>query len=156
MPQDLQSNVVTNQTLSDILLSQHAISKEQYNEIKVKSASQAVSEDTVIEQAHLVNEDKLAEAKAKLLGIPFVSLSASSFSPQALSFVPRAVAGRFSLIPFLYDEESKTLSVAMANPVDLQSLEFVRQKTGLTIKAFSAMPVEATCATDHPFRQELV
>lgn len=153
---DLQNIATTNQTLSDILLSQRAISQEQYNEIKVKSASQAASEDTIIEQLHLVSEEKLAEAKAKLLGIPFVSLSATSFSPQALNLVPRAVAERFSLIPFLYDDENKNLSIAMANPVNLEALDFVRQKTGLEIKAFAATPSEVSKAINQQYRQELV
>lgn len=144
------------QTLADVLLSQRAITQEQYNEIKVKSASQSVPEEQVISQLNIVPGESIVEAKAKLLGVPFVSLDAASFSPQALSFVPRAVAERFSLIPFFYDEQTKTLSIAMANPVDLDAVEFVRQKTGLAIKSFAALPKEVKRAIDRQYRQELV
>lgn len=144
------------QTLSDILLSQRVLTQEQYNEIKVKSASQSISEEQVIADSNLVPHEKIVEAKAKLLGVPFVSLDTASFSPQALSFVPRAVAERFALIPFFFDEQSKTLSIAMANPVDLDAVEFVRQKTGLTIKSFAALPQEVTKAINQQYRQELV
>lgn len=155
MPNDSAAPTNT-QTLSDVLLSQHAITPEQYNEIKVKSASQSINEEELIAQANLVTPDKIIEAKAKLLGIPFVSLDAASFSPQALSFIPRAVAERFSLIPFLYDEQNKILSVAMANPVDLDAVEFVRQKTGLSIKSFAATAPEVVKAINQQYRQELV
>ncbi|MBI2195700.1 MAG: Flp pilus assembly complex ATPase component TadA [Candidatus Levybacteria bacterium] len=144
------------QTLADVLLSQRVITQEQYNEIKVKSASQSVPEEQVISQLNIVPGESIVEAKAKLLGVPFVSLDAASFSPQALSFVPRAVAERFSLIPFFYDEQTKTLSIAMANPVDLDAVEFVRQKTGLAIKSFAALPKEVKRAIDRQYRQELV
>jgi len=144
------------QTLSDILLSQRVLTQEQYNEIKVKSASQSIPEEQVINESNLVPHEKIVEAKAKLLGVPFVSLDTASFSPQALSFVPRAVAERFSLIPFFFDEQSKTLSIAMANPVDLDAVEFVRQKTNLTIKSFAALPSEVTKAINQQYRQELV
>ncbi|MEX2007389.1 MAG: GspE/PulE family protein [Candidatus Levyibacteriota bacterium] len=144
------------QTLSDVLLAQRAITQEQYNEIKVKSASQSVPEDQVIVESNLVPHEKIIEAKAKLLGVPFVSLDTASFSPQALSFIPRAVAERFALIPFFFDEQSKTLSIAMANPVDLDAVEFVRQKTGLTIKSFAALPQEVEKAINQQYRQELV
>lgn len=155
MPNDI--SVSTNsQTLSDVLLSQHVLTQEQYNEIKVKSANQAISEEEIIEQSNFVPKDKLAEAKAKILGIPFISLDKTSFSPQALSFVPRAVAERFSLIPFLYDEQDKVLSVAMANPVDLDAVEFVRQKTGLVVKTFAATAQEVTRSINEQYRQELV
>src|SRR3972149_11532257 len=120
--QSAQSN-----SLSDLLLSEHLINQAQYNDIKLKAVTQGISEDTVLESSKIVNEDKLAEARAKILGVPYISLESTSFSPQALGFVPEAVVQRFNLIPFLYDEKAKTLSIAMANPVDLDAISFIRQ-----------------------------
>lgn len=152
---DLQTPT-ENQTLSDILLSSHLITQEQYSDIKVKSATQAVSDETIIKSLNLVPEDKLSEAKAKLLGIPFISFPTTSFSPQAVSLLPRAVVERFSLIPFMYDDKTKTLSIAMANPVDLEALSFVRQKTGLNIKSFATTPSDVDRAIKEQYRQEII
>src|SRR5581483_5844581 len=102
------------QTVADILLSEHLLTPAQYQEIKVKSAAENKSIDDVLYDSGIVPQEKFSEAKAKLLGIPFISLSATSFSPEALSFIPRAVAERFLLIPFSYDDKEKTLSVAMS------------------------------------------
>jgi type IV pilus assembly protein PilB len=143
-------------TILDILLDDHAISKEQYDDIKIKSAQQGESLEKVLEDFNIVTKDKIAEAKAKLLGIPYVSLDNASFSPQALSFLPQAVVERFELIPFFYDEGAKTLSIAMANPVDLDAIGFVRQKTGLNIKSFAASPNEVRKAIDQQYHQELI
>lgn len=150
------SDSVGTQTVADILLSEHLLTPQQYEEIKVKSASEGKTAEGIIESLSIVPEEKLVEAKARLLGIPFISLTNTSFSPQALSFVPRAVAERFSLIPFFYDEKTKTLSVAMGNPVDLDAISFVGQKTGLSIKAFAAPISEVTKAIIQQYRQELV
>ena len=121
MPNDTQNQasqvIDSTQSLADTLLSQNLITKEQYDNVKVKSASTGVSEETVIESLNIVTPEKLAEAKAKRLNIPFISLEGASFSPQAIGFVPRAVAERFSLMPFAYDVNTKELSVAMSNPV---------------------------------------
>lgn len=144
------------QTVADILLSEHLLTQQQYEDLKVKSASQGKSVESIIELENLIPQEKLAEAKARLLGIPFIALGNTSFSPQALSFIPRAVAERFSLIPFLYDEKTKTLSVAMGNPVDLEAISFIQQKTGLTIKSVAAAPSEVTKAISLQYRQELV
>ena len=110
----------------------------------------------VLRSMHFVTDSKIAEAQAKLLGMPYISLSAVSFSPQALSFLSRSVVERFSLIPFSYEDNIKTLSIAMANPVDLDALAFVRQKTGLTIKSFAADPKEVKDAIEQQYQQELV
>ncbi len=155
MPSDFQTPI-KNQTLSDILLAEKLLTQEQFNDIKVKSATQNISEDSLITSLNIIPEAKLAEAKAKLLNIPYISLEDTSFSPQALEYISRAVAERFSLIPFMYDDKMKLLSVAMSNPVDLDALSFIQQKTGLTIKTFAAAPSEVSRAISEQYRQEII
>lgn len=143
-------------TVMDILLADHQLTKEQYDDVKVKAALSGSNADEILKSLQLVPEDKYVEAKAKLLNIPYVSLASMSFSPEALSLLPRAVVDRFQLIPVYFDEKSKTLSIAMANPVDLEAIDFIRQKTGLTIKSLSATPADVKMAIDQQYRQELV
>jgi len=160
MPNDTQNSssqvIDSNQSLADALLAQNLITQEQYDDIKVKSASKGVSEETVVGSLNIVPPEKLAEVKAKLLNIPFIKLEGASLSPQAIGFVPRAVAERFSLMPFAYDAKTKELSVAMSNPVDLEAVTFVREKTGLVIKTFAASPKDVETAINQQYRQELV
>ncbi len=146
----------TAQTVSGILLSERLITQAQYDDIKVKSATQAITDEQIIRAENLVPEEKLSEAKAKVLGIPFISLKTTAFSPQAIGLVPRAVAERFQIIPFMYDDRTKILSVAMANPVDIEAISFVRQKTGLNIKSFVSAPSEVEKAIKNQYRQEIV
>lgn len=143
-------------SLLDLLLSQHLLTPQQADEVRVRSASTNQTLEDTLEDMHLVPDAKIAEAKAHLLGIPYISLSTTSFSPEALSFVPRAVVERFLLIPFMYDDKTKTLSIAMSNPADLEAQQFIRQKTGLTIKTFAASPQEVKDAIEMQYRQELV
>lgn len=145
-----------NQSLADLLFSQNLLTKEQFDDIKVKSASKGISEETILESLAIVPEEKIAEAKAKLLDIPFIDLATTSFSPEALGLIPRAVAERFSLIPFAYDDKNQTLSVAMSNPVDLEAVTFVREKTNLTIKTFASSKKSVDNAINQQYRQELV
>jgi type IV pilus assembly protein PilB len=143
-------------SLSDVLLGEHLITQPQYNDIKLRTAQQGVPEEDVISSLHIVNEERLAEAKAKILGVPYISLETTSFSPQALGLVPEAVVKRFNLIPFLYDDRSKTLSIAMGNPADLEALSFVQQKTGLNVKPFASYPKSLRAAIEMQYKQALV
>jgi len=142
--------------LLDILHSERLLSDEQYKKIKMESATTGQSAMDVLKSLHIVSDSVLAEAQAKQIGIPYIYLSTVAFSPQALSFLPRTVVERFLLIPFAYENNTKTLSIAMANPVDLDALGFVRQKTGLIIKSFAASPDEVKAAIDEQYQQELV
>lgn len=145
-----------NTTLFDILLSEHLLTPEQFEDIKLKSATQGVSYENILKSLNFVTDGQLLEAKARLLGIPFISLVSTSFSPQAISFVPRVLAERFSLIPLNFDEKTKTLSVAMSNPVDLDALQFIRQKTGFNIKTFVASPQDITRAINQEYQQDII
>ncbi|HSD98890.1 MAG TPA: ATPase, T2SS/T4P/T4SS family [Patescibacteria group bacterium] len=140
----------------DALFRQGLLTKQQYDEIKLKSATTNKSADEILQEMHIVDPEKIAEVKATLLGVPYINLSTASFSPEALSFIPRAVVERFQLIPFLYDDKAKVLSVAMSDPSDLDAISFIQQKTGLTIKTFAASADDVKSAISAQYRQELV
>ncbi len=144
------------QSVIDILLADQIITKAQYDDVKKKSTEQGKSITTVLIENKIVGDDKLAEAQAKLVGVPYISLATVTFPPQAIGLLSRNEVERFSLIPFLYDDKTKTLSIAMANPLDLDAIAFVRQKTGLLVKEFAASPTEVKTAITQQYRQELV
>jgi type IV pilus assembly protein PilB len=140
----------------DILYAEHALTKQQYEEIKVKSITEGLSPAEILRSMNVVPEAKIAEAMARMLGIPYISLGTVSFSPQAIGLLPKAVVERFLVVPFSYEEKTKTLSIAMANPVDLDAIAFVRQKTGLNVKSFAAAPTDVKNAIEQLYQQELV
>ncbi len=143
-------------SLSEVLLANKVITQDQYNQIKVQMAQNGQTEMDAIKSLGFVSDENLSKAKSIILGVPYFSLAQAAFSPQAVNFIPRSVAERFSLIPLNYDDKNKILSIAMANPEDLEALQFVRQKTGLTIKEFAASKDEIDKSIGTEYRQELV
>jgi type IV pilus assembly protein PilB len=154
-PQQVSSSTAEAKSPVEILLRENQITKEQYDEIQVKSAASGKSSTEILKELKIVPDEKIAQALAKFVGVEYIDLSTVSFSPQALGFLPQEVAQKFSLIPFYYDEKTKTLSLAMGNPLDLDAVAFVRQKTGLNIKVFAASPDEVKKASDQQFKQGL-
>ncbi len=157
-PQDIAADDNSSsdaKSVVDILYAQKDLTKEQYDDIQVKSVSTGKSPTEILKDLKIVPDEKLAKALAKFVGIEYIDLSLVSFSPQALGLLPQELAERFSLIPFYYDEKGKSLSIAMSNPMDLDSVGFVRQKTGLSIKVFASSPSEVKKATDQQYKQGL-
>ncbi len=142
-------------SIIDILLSENLLTKEQYDAVSVKAASDGRSPTEVLKEMGLVSEDQIGKALAQLVGVPYVDLSNVSFSPQAIGFLTRPVVERFSLIPFHYDEKEGTLSVAMADPLNLDAVTFIGQKTGLSIKSFAASPSDIKKAIDLQYQHGL-
>lgn len=143
-------------TIASILQSEGLINDTVYNQLKTESINKSESIDKALLDSKLVSDEVYYEARAKLIGAPFVSVSSLPFSPEALSFIPKTVAERFNIIPFAYDKEKQVLSLAMSNPLDLETINFVRQKTGVNVTTFQAIPEEITTAIQNQYTFGLI
>lgn len=156
VPSQVNSPVLATLNVGEVLVQEKLLTQDQYDKLKVEAARQNTEIDKLIRDLQLVPEEKYYEAQAKILNVPFTSVSTLPFSPEALGFIPKSVAERFSLIPFAFDKEAKILSVVMSNTNDVEALEFVKQKTGATIKVFQGTPTEITQAIQTQYSFGLV
>ncbi|OGM76545.1 hypothetical protein A2394_02850 [Candidatus Woesebacteria bacterium RIFOXYB1_FULL_42_36] len=92
----------------------------------------------------MVTEDKLVQAKAQLYNVPYVDLSTIPVAPAALSILPAQVAERFKVFPVGIDRKDKSLILAMSDPLDLSTIEFIEQKTGYHVKPRAALLSQIT------------
>src|SRR3989304_2738598 len=123
----------TSQTISDILVVEKVLTADQANLVNLESLNTGRSQEEVILAHRFASEEKIAPAKAKILGVPFVSLKDHGISPEVLNFVPELVARRYLVLPFEYSKERNQLSIAMADPLDLQAVEFLEKKSSCKI-----------------------
>ncbi|OHA01711.1 MAG: hypothetical protein A3C12_03255 [Candidatus Sungbacteria bacterium RIFCSPHIGHO2_02_FULL_49_20] len=86
--------------------------------------------DVLVAKGH-VKETDLKRLEAYILGIPFVDLSKETIDPEVLRVIPEAIARKNNIIAF--KRSGKDLQVAMLDPDDIQSIEFIRKKTGLRV-----------------------
>jgi len=141
--------------IADILVAQGALSPEQLKEVKMFLLERGESEEEVIRKKRLVSPQALLKAKAEYLKVSFVDLDKVGFSPQSFSLVSRNIAQHYSLVPFDLDPKKKTLSVAMANPLDLETIEFLEKKTEHRVIPFLAAEDQIDKAIKEGYSREL-
>lgn len=124
-----------NNTLRDILLQKGLIKQEVFDEIALKQLKTGESEDSIIETMRVVSDVDLVKSKAEFLKVDFVDLDSIGFAPEALALVPESVAEKYTIFPFKLDTKEKTIYVTMANPLDIETIEFLEKKTGFNVKA---------------------
>lgn len=91
---------------------------------------QLIFADVLVED-HVLGEAKLRKAQAQLMDIPFVDLSKEAVPSGILQIIPEAIAKKAMIVAF--SKKGQDLKVAMINPDDLQTLDFIKKKTGLNI-----------------------
>ncbi|EKE14605.1 MAG: Type II secretion system protein E, partial [uncultured bacterium] len=141
--------------IADILFTQKIISQEQLALVKLESVNKGKDIEEVIRSHNFANDEQIIKAKASLLNIPFVSLSAKGISPEILPLIPEPVARRYVLIPFLLDNKINTLSVAMKDPLDISAIEFVERKSGFAIKPYLGLENEIQQKIEEEYSQGL-
>ncbi|MDZ7587197.1 MAG: hypothetical protein U0946_05540, partial [Patescibacteria group bacterium] len=122
--------------LLELLWKQEKLKKEDYDRVAAEILAELSSAEDLLIKHNLVSETVIAQAKAEVLKVPYIDVSATSISPEALNLLPEAVAEKYLVLPFAFDKEKQTLSIVMANPVDLQALSFIEKKTGMRLQPF--------------------
>ncbi|MBP6859841.1 MAG: type II/IV secretion system protein [Candidatus Magasanikbacteria bacterium] len=86
----------------------------------------------------IINETELYEKAAEYLEIPYISLKGKEIKKEILNLIPGPVAGTHQVVAF--DKDKDQLQLAMTDPTDIQTIEFLRRKTGLEPKVFITSP----------------
>lgn len=153
-PQVVKSDTATT-TLLGVLASQKILTPEQVEKVRIEEASTGREVKEIILRHNYASVEQLAKAEAQVYNIPFLELGETAASPEALGRVPRAVAERYLVLPFAYNAENNQLSLAMANPRDLQIIEFVERKSGAKIKPFMSTPEQIKKAITINYEESL-
>ncbi len=90
-------------------------------------------EDFLIEKK-AVTEQQLLALKSQLLSVSVIDLTTLQIPQDVLNLVPEPIAHRHQVISFAKTKDD--LSLAMSDPEDIQTKEFIQKKTGLKIKTF--------------------
>jgi len=140
--------------LREILLEKGLINQEKAKEIELRQLKTGETEEEVVRVLRLVPDVDLIKAKADFLRVPFVDLETIGFSPEALTLVPESVARKYKIVPYNLDTKNKILSVAMVNPLDLETIEFLEKKTGLKVGVAIALESQITSFVKEKYIRE--
>jgi type IV pilus assembly protein PilB len=83
----------------------------------------------LVKERGLVNDDQLLQATAEIHGMRVASLEDVKPQPEAVKLVQKNMAELYKLVPLSY--ENDTLTVAMADPNNLQAMDDLRNLLGI-------------------------
>ena len=87
--------------------------------------------DVLVSMGKVTPQD-LGRVYGYILGIPFINLEGEKIEPEVLHIIPEPIARTHNIVA--YKKTGKELEVAMLDPEDLETIEFIKKKSDLTIK----------------------
>ncbi|MEX0877775.1 MAG: ATPase, T2SS/T4P/T4SS family [Candidatus Spechtbacterales bacterium] len=79
----------------------------------------------------LIDEERIASLRAYIAGVPYLDLTKQKILPEVLHIIPEPIARKNNIIA--YKRDGDNLDVAMTDPTDIQTVDFIRKKSGLNI-----------------------
>lgn len=122
---------VADQQLKAFILDTEVISKKEMEaaEAAALKAKHPLWDELLARR--LISELELRKLEAYILGIPFVDLEKEKIDAEVLHIIPEPIARKHNIVAFR--KRGNNLEVAMIDPKDLETIEFIKKKSNLKI-----------------------
>ncbi|XOB41997.1 MAG: GspE/PulE family protein [Candidatus Nealsonbacteria bacterium] len=117
--------------LKAFLLDAGLVTKDQFEKALKKAEITRQKVGDVLISDGLITQEELIKLEAYILGIPFINLEKEKISPEVLKFIPEPIARSHNIIAFR--KKGNNLEVAMLDPEDLRTIEFIKKTANLKI-----------------------
>lgn len=130
--------MTSSKDIAEILFEDKKLDKDQLSAIRIESVNTGKSVETVLMERNVVNNEDVLKAKSKMYGFEYFDPSLNTIPNEVLDLVSEVLAKKTLIIPF--ENKNGVLSLAMADPLDLPTIELVERKTSLLVKPYMASP----------------
>lgn len=113
--------------LGEILIARQAITQDQ---LEIALAEQRKNHQRLgdaLVALGFVTEEQITEARALQLGVSYINLETTDLDPSVSCIVSECLAREYRLVPV--SKEGNKLTIAMANPLDVEAIELVQVET---------------------------
>ncbi len=141
-----KKNLKARKKIGDLLVEHGFITPEQLQGALKEQASTGKRLGSILVEQGLITEDELVYTISQRLGIQRIAPSSMVIDPDVIKQVPVEVARRYSLIPIF--SMGNTLTLAMADPLNIIAIEQVKYSTHKEIKRVVATSSEIKDAID--------
>ncbi len=124
--------------LKEILESNNLIDATEVDAYIQKASAENTSLETYLLSKNLITEDILYNGVASFYNLPFVNLKEKSIPKDVLFLIPEPIANSYEIIAF--EKTKEQLLLAVTDPEDVQTIEFIRRKVNLPIALHIATP----------------
>ena len=125
---------IINKQLGEILVERGMITRVQLEHALKVSKDENILFGEALVNLQYTSEECIVQSLTAQYGFPYLPLSNYEIAPEVLSVVPVNICNKYCLIPI--DKIGKSLTLAMANPLNLTALEDVELVTNCMVQAF--------------------
>lgn len=125
---EMSKKSFTHLRIGEILLNQGLVTSQQLEEaLKAQKEGNKKKLGEILVDMGALSREELYEVLQHIYETEYVDLSNYVIDPEVISFIPEKIALQFTLIPISKNKDE--LVIAMANPLDVYAIDFVKGYT---------------------------
>ncbi|MCA3237053.1 MAG: GspE/PulE family protein [Curvibacter sp.] len=137
--------------LGDVLVQQRLISQVQLQQTLELQQQTGKKVGRLLIESGVITEELLADALARQLRVPFLSLKAFPFRPDVVRLLPESAARRFRAL--VLEDKGDSLLVAMADPLDLFAYDEITRLLKRNVSIAAVPESQLALACDRLYRR---
>lgn len=136
-------------SLGEWLVEQGIVTRKAWEDAQAEERASGEPLRKVFIRQGLISEEDMVNFISRQMDIPRIDLSNYLIDPKVIELVPEILARKYQLVPVL--KIGKSLTCAMADPLNVFALDEIRLRTGLTIEPAVATETEVRKALDESY-----
>lgn len=128
---------ISDHALEKLLLDKQKSTDEQLLDLRKEADSTGKTLQEVVTSRNILTDDELTRLYADRIGIPFVAINPKDVTKDIISALPERIARQYMALVFKIDDDG-THHLAMTDPDDLQSIDFIQKYTGNKVIIYAA------------------
>lgn len=141
---------IITKTIGQLLLEKGIIKQAQLDEALKTQKEKGGLLGQILASLGYVTEEQIAQAITIQYGFPYLPLSNYEIDEGAIKLIPENVARQYCLIPI--DKIGNTVTIAMADPLNMQAIEDIELITGSSIQIFVSTATDIKKAIDKYYK----
>lgn len=123
-----------------VLLAQRALAEKTIDDLIAKAQRKNTNLLTYLIDQKVIGEQELYAMLAQSYGVQFIDLHNLTLTDDLRALLPEAIVQTHEVVIFQRDDSAHVLKIATTDPDDLQTIDFIRKKTGYALQVFLTNP----------------
>ena len=130
----------SNLKIGQILINMGAITPDQLDQALSMQKQNNLRLGEIIIKEQMCEEEKVCFALSKQFSIPFVDLDEVELKDELSNTISSDLAEQAMVVPLELDEQTRTLTIAVADPLDYKNLNRIQTTTKMALQTVIAAP----------------
>ena len=126
--------------VKSVLLAEKALSEKTVDDFIAKAQRKDANLLTFLINQKVIGEQPLYDILAKSFGVQFIDLRNFALTDDVRKLLPESIVQTHEVVVFQRDDAAHVLKIATTDPDDLQTIDFIRKKTGFAVQVFLTNP----------------